>query len=113
MQTANTYFNLPNFLITSIDHYLATHKLEVSRSALLKLCLTLPVHLTPHDNARAIDMADSLLRKSNGQSHSIALRCKHHLQPNTMQTQQICRALIVLGLADDIVNPTCEDTIDN
>lgn len=113
MQTANTYFNLPDYLISSIDYYLDHHSLEVSRSALLKLCLTLPVKLTPRDNARAIDMADSLIRKSHGRSHSIALRCKHHLQPKTTQTQQICRALIVLGLANDIIDPTNEDTILN
>lgn len=98
MKSTSVYFNLPIRLIQGIDDYLATSRLEISRSALLKFCLTFDVDLSTEDRIKAIALADTLARDSCGKYVSIGLRCKKPIKPNTKQILQISSVLVMLHL---------------
>lgn len=98
MKSTSIYFNLPIRLIQGIDDYLAVSRLEISRSALLKFCLTFDVHLSTDDHIKAITLADTLDRDSCGKYVSVGLRCKKPIKPNTKQILQISSVLVMLHL---------------
>lgn len=98
MKSQSVYFNLPIRLIQGIDDYLAASRLEISRSALLKFCLTFDVNLSTDDRITAITLADTLARDSCGKYVSVGLRCKKPIKPNTKQILQISSVLVMLHL---------------
>lgn len=98
MKSQSVYFNLPIRLIQGIDDYLAVSRLDISRSALLKFCLTFDVNLSPNDRIKAITLADTLARDSCGKYVSVGLRCRKPIKPTTKQILQISNVLVMLHL---------------
>lgn len=93
-------FNLPQTLISGIDDYLATHALDIGRSALLKFCLTYHPRLTSIQKQQSVRLQDDLYRASNGIIISISLRCHEPLKNGTESIARICDTLTYLNLTD-------------
>ena len=104
MKSAPIAFYFPKYLIDSIDNYLNNNTLETSRSALLKLCITLHISdMTPQKEARAIILQDSSIRRSQGKMFCTPLRCKKPIKPSTSAIRNVCRALVYLDLDQELL----------
>lgn len=115
MKSTTIYFNLPIILIKGIDNYLALEKLDISRSALLRFCLTLNTHLSFEEEKKAQELADNLWRYNDAKSVSLGLRCRTEIKPKNNQIYQIARALVTIKLDyifDDLFNQSLSNTIE-
>lgn len=106
MKSTSVYFNLPIALITAIDDYLATSPLEISRSALLKFCLTFDTSkfMSADLMSRTSHIMHALEIQSNGKTKSIGLRCKKPIRQHVgRDLQQIVKVLVILKLDDYLI----------
>lgn len=104
MKSAPIAFYFPKYLIDSIDDYLKRSPLETSRSALLKLCITLKTpDMAPKLEARAIILQDSSIRRSQGKMFCTPLRCKKPIKATTTAIKDVCRALVYLNLDQELL----------